>query len=273
MPASSKRMKRVKMRERDEAHTGIYRRAKKVRFDTNGETPEVAQDLGNRKKFHPHDLANITPMNEVQEDFLEAYFRGCELLIADGPAGTAKTFLSLFCALSDVLEPSTPQSQILVVRSAVPSRDQGFLPGDEDEKNAPFEEPYKQIAKEILPAFKNPYDHLKALGYLKFKSTSYLKGITVHDTVVIVDEFSSCTYQELSNLITRIGDHSKIIFAGDLKQSDLNLTREQSGYQQFLHVVEGMRNQDTVAYVQYGLEHIVRSGLVKDFLISDYYNG
>ena len=276
MSAGSKRANRVKMRKQDERHTGVSRRAKRnaknPKFDTQAESYEVAQELGNRKKFHERDLLDVKPLNQNQEDFLHLYYQGCPLIIADGPAGTAKTFLSMYCALSDVFRDDTPYQKVIVARSAVPSRDQGFLPGTEEEKNEPYEAPYKQVCKELLPKYKEGYQHLKSLGYLEFVSTSYLRGITCHDSIIIVDEFSSCTYHELATIVTRVGSNSRIIFAGDFKQSDLNKGREESGYKKFLTVVNGMPDE-MFGHVTYGLDDIVRSGLVQHFLISDFKNG
>lgn len=273
MPASSKRANRVKMRKQYENHTGIVKKAKRnTKFDTAGETDEVARDLGNRKKFHEHDLKNVQPLNSNQEDFLQLYFQGTPLIVADGPAGTAKTFLSMYCALLDVFRADTPYQKVVVARAAVPSRDQGFLPGTEAEKNEPFEAPYKQICKELMPQFKDGYQHLKDLDYVEFVSTSYLRGITYHDTIIIVDEFSSCTYHELATIMTRVGDNSRIIFAGDFKQSDLDIGFEESGFDQFMRVVGAMPS-NMFGHVSYQLGDIVRSGLVREFLISDFHNG
>lgn len=261
------------MRKQYENHTGIAKKAKKnTKFDTAGETDEVARDLGNRKKFHEHDLIDVQPLNENQGDFLQLFFQGTPLIVADGPAGTAKTFLSMYCALLDVFRNDTPYSKVIVVRSAVPSRDQGFLPGDLAEKNAPFEDPYEEICKELMPQFKGGYKHLQDLGYLEFISSSYLRGITWHDAIIIVDEFSSCTYHELSTIMTRVGDTSRIIFAGDFKQSDLVVKREESGFHKFVRVASAMPPH-MFGHVSYQLCDVVRGGLVKEFLISDFHNG
>lgn len=272
MPASSKRSARVKMRRQDAKHTGVVRKAKKQQFDTSGESDAVAQDLGNRKKFHEHDLANITPMNSRQEDFLRAYFEGVPMLLAVGPAGTAKSFLSLFCGLSDVFREGSGHDKLIVIRSTVPTRDSGFLPGTQEEKNEPYEAPYEQICQELLPAFKNGYNHLKALGYIQFASTAHQRGITWNNAIIVVDEFSSCNYHELATLATRVGQNCRIIFCGDLKQSDLQGTKEESGYEKFMRVVEGMP-KSYYDIVEYQLGDIVRSGLAKQFLLSDFYNG
>lgn len=261
------------MRKQYEKHTGIVKKARKAsKFNTEGETNEVARDLGNRKKFHEHDLIDVKPLNHNQEDFLQLYFQETPLIVADGPAGTAKTFLSMYGALSDVFRSETPYEKVVIARAAVPSRDQGFLPGTEAEKNEPFEEPYRQICKELMPQFKNGYQHLKDLDYVQFVSTSYLRGITWHDTVIIVDEFSSCTYHELATIITRVGDNSRIIFAGDFKQSDLVKGHEESGYHKFMRVV-GAMPESMFGHVSYQLSDIVRSGIVREFLISDFKNG
>jgi phosphate starvation-inducible protein PhoH len=151
-----------------------------------------------------------------------------------------------------------------VVRSAVPTRDIGFLPGSLKEKIEAYEEPYKIIVSEIFGRG-DAYGILKNKGQIEFVTTSYLRGITLDDCIVIVDEFQNCTFQELDTIITRIGENGKIIFSGDYRQSDLDKSRERAGMIKFLDILERMYEFE---FVEFEAEDIVRSGLVKSYIIA-----
>ena len=272
MGASAKREKRVKMRKMEEKQTGSVKRAKNVHvLDSKGETDQVSQKLS-KKKFTTHDLCSLTPRNDRQYDFLESYYSGADIITATGPAGTAKTFLSMYCALSDAFEDGNCEiDRVIVIRSAVETRSQGFLPGTLEEKSEPYESPYSKIAKEIMPEYNDPYSHLKSLGYLQFYTTAHLRGLTFNRSVVIVDEIQNFDYDELVTVITRLGLHSKIILCGDLKQNDLKRQREKSGLEKLMEVVDRMQNV-YYSHIEYGLEDIERSGLVKEFIKADYFS-
>lgn len=244
--------------------------AKRKKLDTKHESDVIAHDFGKRKKFHPHDLCNLTPASLNQERFLQHFYDDIPMITAQGPAGTGKTFLALYAALSLVLDESTKYDKIVIIRSAVETRSQGFVKGSQEEKNAPYERPYIQSIEKILPAFKDGYSHLKALGYLEFETTAFLRGQTLDNYIVICDEMQNCDYDELSTIITRVGDESRIVLLGNDKQCDLHRKREKSGLGKLNLIMDKMPS-DLVGTVEYNLEDIQRGGrLVREFLRADY---
>ena len=269
MAASSKRASRVKKRKEYEHHTGVCKKAKRNTFDTAGETDVIAQELGNRKKFHPHDLVDFKALNPRQEDFLNAYFQDVPMILVTGVPGSAKSWLSLRCALNDVVDPTTPYERVIIVRSAVATREIGHLKGSEQEKAEVYERPYEALASEIMPNFKNAYSHLKALGYVEFCLTSHLRGLTWDNAIVIFDEFQSSTFHEINTVITRIGEDSRIILAGDINQNDLTKKNDQTGFHRVLESMEKMKSKYT-SHIHYGPEDCVRSGLVRDWILATY---
>lgn len=244
---------------------------RKPKLDTKHESQEASESIGKRKKFTKHDLCNLQPSNLNQEAFLRLVFDEVPLITATGPAGTGKTFLAIYAALGLVLDESTPYDKIILIRSAVEARQQGFVKGDLEDKNAPYEPGYHQITQKLMPAFKEGYKHLKDLGYLEFHTTGYLRSQTFDRSIIICDEMQNCDYDELSTILTRVGDYSRIIFVGDSKQDDLKRKRgETSGFERFQRVVSKMPDH-MHGNVTYTLDDIVRSGLVREFLIADYH--
>lgn len=264
MPASSKRTRRTKQRIQDFKHTGHMRKAKRT-LDTQNESSEVVRELGNRKKFHVHDLCSLQPKTLNQERFLRHFYEGTPLMAALGCAGTGKSFLSLYCALSLVLDESTPYDKVVIVRSAVQGRDQGFIKGSVDEKMEPYEAPYAGIIQDIMPKYKEGYNHLKSLGYLEFHSTSFLRSTTFHRSIII---FSECQNEDLSALLTvatRGDENSRVIFEGDQNQSDMHRKREKSGLSEFEKIMDNMPPH-MVAKIIFEEDDIVRSGLAKEII-------
>jgi phosphate starvation-inducible protein PhoH len=217
-----------------------------------------------KKKFTPKDLYAVQPKTEGQNKLWRAYWENTPVIINSGYAGTGKTFLSLHLAFQQVFDVSTHYDKVVIVRSSVQTRNKGFLPGDSDEKNAPIEALYGSICNELI-SYNKPYDNLKALGYLEFMDTAFIRGITFRNAIVVVDEAANMDYEELSTVITRIGENSRIIICGDVRQDDLKRNRETSGFAKFLEVVKGMP-YDTVETVEYKFDDIVRSELVKYFI-------
>lgn len=240
--------------------------AKIKKFDTGGESYDVQQDLGNRKKLHVRDLLSVQPKTDNQAALMSACFENIPLVVGAGSAGTGKTFLALYSALHQVLDQSTPYQKILMVRSAVASRDLGFLPGTLEEKESVFEAPYIGLASELFPKFNSPYNHLKSLGYYEFKSTSFLRGCTFDDTIIIVDEFQNLNRHEAYSILTRVGCNTKVILCGDTKQDDLK--KSQSCFQYVKDLSQKMDNDD-VRLVEFGVDDIVRSGFVRSVIIAD----
>ena len=179
------------------------------------------------KKVRIDDLLTFQPITENQQKTYDAYKKDKHLLL-HGIAGTGKTFLSLYLSLEEVLDPSTVYDDVFIVRSVVSTRDIGFLPGDEQEKVSIYEAPYRSICRELF-GIKDSYDALKQQNNVKFMSTSFIRGITINNAVVIVDECQNLNFHELDSIITRIGKNSKIIFCGDYTQTDLTRDNDKRG--------------------------------------------
>lgn len=208
------------------------------------------------------ELRRISPLTENQERTFNAYNNGYNLIL-HGYAGTGKSYISLYLALKEILSGSVLYDKIVIVRSVVPSRDIGFLPGSIKEKIRVYEEPYKEICDDLFGRG-DGYDILKMKGLVEFTTTSFLRGTTFNNAIVIVDELQNMTFPELDTVMTRMGEHSKIVFCGDFRQTDLTHERDKSGIQHFLNITKKMSRFE---YVEFEKQDIVRSGLVKDYII------
>ena len=230
--------------------------------------------MGNRqiKRKKPINLdyiRDIEPLTENQEKFFKSY-KLDKHIVAYGCAGTGKTFIALYNALMDVLDEKTPYEKIYIVRSLVATREIGFLPGDHEDKSSLYQIPYKNMVKYMfeMPSesdFEMLYGNLKTQGTISFWSTSFIRGITLDNAIVIVDEFQNANFHELCSIITRIGENSKIMFCGDATQSDLIKTNEKNGVIDFMKI---LRTMPSIDIIEFGIDDIVRSGLVKEFLIA-----
>ena len=197
----------------------------------------------------------------------DAYDKG-QHIVAFGCAGTGKTFISLYNAIQDVLSDKTPYDKIYLVRSLVATREIGFLPGDHEDKADIYQIPYKNMVKYMfqMPTdadFEMLYGNLKAQETIRFWSTSFLRGTTLDNAIVIVDEFQNLNFHELDSIITRVGENSRILFCGDARQSDLTKTNDRNGIVDFLNILRKMSSFDII---EFGIDDIVRSGLVKEYL-------
>ena len=217
------------------------------------------------KKVRIDDLLTFEPITENQTKTYEAYKQNKHLLL-HGIAGTGKTFLSLYLALEEVLDPSTVYEDVFLVRSVVSTRDIGFLPGDEQEKVSIYEAPYRSICRELF-GIKDSYDALKQQGNVKFMSTSFIRGITINNAVVIVDECQNLNFHELDSIITRIGKNSKIIFCGDYTQTDLTRENDKRGILNFMKILKSLDEFETVEFL---INDIVRSDFLKSYIIAKY---
>ena len=216
------------------------------------------------------DLVAIKPITDNQIAVFDAYKKNKKNLFLHGAAGTGKTFISLFLALEEVLDPSSPYECVYIIRSAVPTREIGFLPGDEEDKTALYQIPYQNMVRYMFKmpddaSFDMLYANLKAQETISFWSTSFLRGTTLDNAIVLVDEMQNLNFHELDSIITRLGVNTKIIFAGDAAQTDLVKTNERNGVLDFMKIIQGM---DEFEMVEFGIQDIVRSGLVKSYLIN-----
>ncbi len=230
---------------------------------------EQPVELGRKKSFSLHDLLHLKPITEPQSEFFEAYFRNKTPVISQiGSAGTGKTAVALYAALHDVLDNTTEFDRVIIIRSAVQTREVGFLPGDEEKKKEQFEAPYVDLCDELLKYKTNNYKNLKNLELVKFEISSFMRGKTWKNAVIIVDECQSMTYHELSTCITRVGEGSRIIFCGDTKQNDLTRRGDVTGLPKFLGVLNKM-SDGYHEQILYKPQHIVRSGIAREFLLTE----
>lgn len=208
-------------------------------------------------------LQGYEPITKNQELAFQAWDEGDHLVLA-GTAGTGKTFIGLYLALSDLLEPETQYDKIVIIRSVVPTRDQGFLPGSQKEKEEAYAIPYKQICTEL---FGDPqaYGKMVSAKQLYFESTSFIRGQTFNNALILVDEMQNLNFHELDSVITRVGKNCRIIFCGDYKQSDFKKEDEREGILKFLRIIDHMNDFTTVTF---GWQDIVRSGLVRDYIMT-----
>ena len=226
-----------------------------------------AKQMRRKKPINSDFLININPKTENQHKLFEAYNEGKHLFV-NGCAGTGKTFCTLYLALREVLNEFTYPDKVYIVRSLVPTREIGFLPGSEEDKQSVYQIPYKNMVRSMFnlpddPSFEMLYGNLKQQETVKFWSTSFLRGTTIDNAIIIVDEFQNCNFHELDSLITRVGENSRIIFCGDTKQSDLVKQNEKTGVLDFMKI---LHNMESFELVEFGIQDIVRSGLVKEYL-------
>ena len=186
-------------------------------------------------------------------------------MMLHGAAGTGKTFIALYKALEEVMDKGNPFEKVIIVRSVVPSREIGHLPGDEKEKTDVYVAPYRAVCEDLFQT-EQAYDRLVEQKNIEFMITSFIRGITIDNSVIIVDECQNMNFQELSSIITRVGEGSKIIFCGDFKQTDLCRKHDQSGLRDFVEVINRM---PSFRSVEFGIEDIVRSALVKEFIVAN----
>lgn len=208
-------------------------------------------------------IEHIKPLTENQHKTFKAFYDDKNLLL-HGSAGTGKSFISLYLALSEILEGHDDLNKVVVLRSVVPTRDMGFLPGSEKEKAKVYEAPYVAICNELFGRG-DAYEILKTKKMIEFQTTSFVRGITFNDCIVVVDEIQNMTFQELDSVITRMGNNCRVIFSGDFKQTDLGRDSERKGLLAFMKILKRMKMFENVEFTK---EDIVRSELVKSYIIA-----
>jgi phosphate starvation-inducible protein PhoH len=207
-------------------------------------------------------LKKIAPMTDTQSDVFDAYYENFNLFLF-GCAGTGKTYISLYLALKEVLNPNSPYRKVYVVRSSVPSRDMGFMPGKLQDKMAVYEAPYISMLNDLFGRG-DAYQIAVQKGVFEMISTSFLRGVTFENCIIIADEIQNCAFQELDTFITRVGNNTKVIMCGDIEQCDLFRNKyDTSGLPQFMKILNRM---NCFEFVEFRAEDIVRSGLVKEYI-------
>lgn len=222
------------------------------------------QQTGNGLKIKIDHLKTFDPLTENQRKFFEAYKRGDYFIALHGVAGTGKTFIALYKALEEVLDKSNPFNKIIIVRSAVQSREIGHLPGDVGEKMEIYEQPYRQICETLFDR-RDAYDRLEEQGYISFISTSFIRGMSFDDAIIIVDEVQNMNFEEIDTVMTRVGYRSKIIWCGDYRQCDLRKNNDKSGLLKFFDIAYHM---NAFTRIEFQTDDIVRSSLVRDYILA-----
>ena len=222
-----------------------------------------------RKPINSGYLTQIKPLTPSQERVFDAFSKQKNLYLY-GAAGTGKTFIGMYLALQEILNEKSSYDKLYIVRSLVPTREIGFLPGDHDDKAELYQIPYQNMVRYMFKmpddaSFDMLYANLKAQETISFWSTSFLRGTTLDNSIVLVDESQNLNFHELDSIITRLGVNTKIIFAGDAAQTDLVKTNERNGILDFMKIIQGM---DEFEMVEFGIQDIIRSGLVKSYLIN-----
>ena len=243
--------------------------ARKKKMSTSVGAGMTIKQMKRKKPYNVDMMVPIEPITTNQKLAFEAYKEGKNLFLY-GAAGTGKTFITLYNALRDVLDPITPYTKVVLVRSLVSTREIGFLPGDHEDKSFLYQIPYKNMVKYMfeLPTdqeFEMLWGNLKTQESVTFWSTSFIRGTTLDDSIIIVDESQNLNFHELDSIMTRCGENCKIMFCGDAAQTDLVKTNEKNGILDFQKIIQRMPEFDLV---EFNINDIVRSGLVKSYLVS-----
>jgi phosphate starvation-inducible PhoH-like protein len=223
----------------------------------------MRKDKTSPLKLRIDDLRTFEPLTENQEKVYKAWNEDNHLVLT-GSAGTGKTFSAVYLGLEQVLDKGNQLEKVVITRSIVPTREIGFLPGSMEEKMEPYSGPYRAICTELFQDTK-AYDKLVEQDAIEFLSTSYIRGTTFNDAVIIVDEMQNLTFHELDSVITRIGQNCRIIFCGDYLQSDFTKESDKNGFGKFLKIIEHMTKFSVVTFTW---ADIVRSDFVRDYIMT-----
>jgi len=220
------------------------------------------EKFGQEQQNKHFELRHVSPLTPNQEATFKAYYDN-KNLVCHGYAGTGKTYISFFLALKELLSGSSAYEKIIIVRSVVPSRDMGFLPGSAAEKARAYEDPYKEICDDLFGRG-DGYDVLKMKGLVQFTTTSFLRGVTFKNAIVIIDEAQNLNFGELYTTLTRLGDTSRLILCGDFRQIDFKKHERDNS---LIHIMNVLKNMKNIFFVEFQEQDIVRGSFVKDFII------
>ena len=240
----------------------VQKKKSKSKKKSKKKSTPFNKDNGN---IRIEDLIVVDPLTDHQRDVKAAWVEDDQNLALYGTAGTGKTFLGMYFALESVMNKSTPYDQLIIIRSVVPTREIGYLPGSLDEKLNAYTGPYRAIAKQLFGGDSKAYDKLIDNKIVSFQSTSFVRGDTYDNSIILLDEMQNCTFHELDSIITRVGESTKIIFSGDVKQSDFKYDNDKKGLVKFLEIIKVM---EAFTCIEFTWEDIVRSDLVRDYIMT-----
>lgn len=235
--------------------TRLTRKEKRILRQSNHKVSNVQEKIN-------FNLKKIEPLTENQKLSFESYYQGKNLML-HGIAGTGKSFISIYLGLQEILSENSRYKKLVIIRSVVPTRDMGFLPGNSKEKAKVYEAPYYAICTELFNRG-DAYEYLKNKNVVEFISTSFIRGITLNDCIIIVDEIANLTLHELDSVITRVGKNCRVIFSGDFRQSDFSKEQDKNGLIDFMRIIERMKS---FTFIDFDENDIVRSSMVKDYII------
>lgn len=230
-------------------------------------TDEERQELNRRKTKlvkYKLKLKNVEPITDNQDIAYSCFFGTDNQLLLHGVAGTGKTFLSMYFALSELAQGLV--DTIIIVRSTVQTRDMGFMPGSEEEKLAYYEGPYKQICNELCED-NSAYNKLKEQKAVRFTSTAFMRGVTLDNCIVIMDEVQNMNFQEIDTVLTRIGENSRVIMCGDFRQDDLRIVGKRSDKSGIQNLMKISKKLSSIDLIEFKICDIVRSGFVKEYIM------
>jgi predicted ribonuclease YlaK len=236
---------------------------KKQRVQQPSHEPQEVEAVKKLPRLKIEHLLRVDPMSDNQSKAFHGYHKDKNLILS-GSAGTGKTFVAMYLALKEVLEGNGPYKKVVIVRSIVPTRDIGFLPGDEAEKKEAYMIPYVEICNELFND-KRAFERLQDHGQIEFISTSFIRGTTLNNCIIILDEMQNCVFRELDTVITRVGSRARFIMCGDYYQSDFDKKTDKEGVLNFLKIVDAMK---AFTHVEFTWADIVRSDFVRDYIVT-----
>lgn len=222
-----------------------------------------------RKKWSTHDLKSIKPLTFNQTEAFKYWMGDSDSHLAMlGSAGCGKSFLAIYFAMTELLRNPETYYSIKIVRSIVQTRQIGALPGTRDEKKQPIFEVYNSMFSEL---FDKPatLSNMCEVGVVELVDTSYLRGDTWNNCIVFVDEVNNMNMHEINTVMTRVGKNTRVIIAGDEKQSDLTVSGN-SGRDKYEHLwfMSVLNKISSINKIEFGIEDIVRSQFCKDWIVA-----